>query len=86
MLELSVRNSRISAGGGTNLAVGLKENPSIEVLRLGHNDLRSEGALALASALKLRSGLRVLSLKSNGIGNHGAAGLAEVRTNARRCV
>ena len=57
--------------GAKAVAAILKENSTIDFVRLGHNDIGVEGAKAIADALKVNKTLRHIDLSSNGIGIEG---------------
>merc|ERR1719502_1585171 len=65
-------------------AIGEGNCPSLYVLRLDHNDIKDEGAIALAEALKSSTSklvLQELGIYKNGIGPIGATALAASLSN-----
>jgi len=55
----------------------LRKNTVLRSMKLGRNELGSEGAAVLADALTKNTTLTVLTLGGNEIGSEGAASLAE---------
>ena len=53
-------------------------NPSIQILKLDHNEFGSEGVMALSEGLAINPHLRILSLTYCGIDHRAAQALFEI--------
>ena len=69
-------DNAINSEGAEKLAGFLRENGTLQDLRLWSNDLADQGAKILAEALALNSSLRKLDIGRNGIYAAGAMALA----------
>ena len=73
---LDLRACDLGDFGAKAVATGLAGNTRLRVLRLQHNRIGEEGALALSAALSVKgSGLAALDLENNMLGNKGAAAM-----------
>ena len=72
-----ISTATTSDKGAAALAEALKENQSLQELRLRDNKISDEGAKALAKELKVNTALQKLYLESNNISDKGAKALAE---------
>ena len=81
---LDLRENDLTEASGRSLRFALRDNSTLESLKLGGNVLNCEGVKILSKALKSHTSLSSLSLDDNAFGDDGAASLADaLRTNNR---
>jgi len=68
---VDLSNNNISTGGGTFISDFLACNPMLQYLRLSHNQLDDNDAIAIAGALKHNTNLETLDLANNNISKSG---------------
>ena len=67
LVELNLSNNYMTERVAEELSLAIESNKSLQVLRIGGNDLRSDGIIRIANSISRLSKLRILAIDDNKI-------------------
>ena len=76
LVELNLSNNNMTDKVADELSLAIESNKSLQVLRIGGNDLRSDGVIKIANSISRLSKLRILAINDNQITEEAADAIA----------
>jgi len=67
LIELNLDNNNMTEKVADDLALAIESNKSLQILRVGGNDLRSDGIIRISNSTSCLSKLRILAMNNNQI-------------------
>ena len=76
LVELNLDNNHMTEKVAEELSLAIESNKSLQVLRIGGNDLKSDGIIRIAHSISCLSKLRILEIDDNQITEEAADAIA----------